>query len=117
MQQAVGGEWLESWAEQARACIAGVTKIEALGFASIKPDKEQDIGELLSICVVHAPGRVGGQPRGAGASRLEDRHARRDIEARALEHDVILVTRNVDDFKVVEGLRVINPFEESGAPR
>jgi predicted nucleic acid-binding protein len=39
------------------------------------------------------------------------------IAATALEHDVILVSRNVDDFKVVEGVRVINPFEESGAPR
>jgi len=39
------------------------------------------------------------------------------IAATALEHNVILVTRNVDVFKSVKGLRVINPFEETGAPR
>jgi toxin FitB len=32
------------------------------------------------------------------------------IAATALEHGVPLVTRNVDDFKHIPGLQVINPF-------
>jgi predicted nucleic acid-binding protein len=35
------------------------------------------------------------------------------IAASALAHDLPLVTRNVDDFKHIAGLRLINPFEAS----
>ena len=111
------GEWLESWAEQAQACIASVTEIEALGFASIKPDEERPLEELFATCIVHALDqavidRAVLVRRGSKIATLDA-----IIAATALEHDVILVTRNVDDFKGVEGLRIINPFEESGAPR
>ncbi len=32
------------------------------------------------------------------------------IAATALEYDLTLVTRNVDDFKQVESLKLVNPF-------
>ena len=32
------------------------------------------------------------------------------IAATALEYDLTLVTRNVDDFKHVENLKLVNPF-------
>jgi predicted nucleic acid-binding protein len=35
------------------------------------------------------------------------------IAATALEHGLMLVTQNVNDFKGVEGLRILNPFEEA----
>jgi len=112
-----GGEWLAPWTEHAQACIASVTKIEALGFAAIKADEKQAIEELFSTCVVHALDaavidRAVQVRRGSKIATLDA-----IIAATALEHDVILVTRNVDDFKGVEGLRIINPFEEGGAPR
>ena len=34
------------------------------------------------------------------------------IAATALEHDLSLVTRNTDDFQWIEGLTLVNPFEE-----
>jgi predicted nucleic acid-binding protein len=34
------------------------------------------------------------------------------IAATALEQGLTLVTQNVDDFKGVEGLRILNPFEQ-----
>lgn len=112
-----GGEWLAPWTEGAHACVASVTEIEALGFASIKPDEERAIEELFATCVVHALDqavidRAVLVRRGSKIATLDA-----IIAATALEHDVILVTRNVEDFEGVEGLRVINPFEESGAPR
>jgi len=33
------------------------------------------------------------------------------IAATALLHDYILLTRNVDDFKSIDGLEIINPWE------
>jgi hypothetical protein len=35
------------------------------------------------------------------------------IYAAALAHDLPLVTRNVDDFKHIAGLKLINPFAAS----
>jgi predicted nucleic acid-binding protein len=34
------------------------------------------------------------------------------IAATALEHALSLVTRNTDDFQWIEGLTLVNPFEE-----
>lgn len=107
-----GGEWLAPWAEHPQACIASVTKIEALGFASIKPDEEQAINELFGTCIVHALDeavidRAVLVRRGPKIGTLDA-----IIAATALEHDVVLVTRNVEDFKDVRGLRVLDPFEE-----
>lgn len=34
------------------------------------------------------------------------------VAGTALLHDLTLVTRNVDDFKGIDGLRVMNPFAE-----
>ena len=89
-----------------------MTEIEALGFAAIKPDEEQAINELFGTCIVHALDeavidRAVLVRRGPKIGTLDAM-----IAATALEHDVVLVTRNVDDFKGVQGLRVLNPFEE-----
>ena len=107
-----GGEWLAPWTEHPQACIASLTKIEALGFAAIKPDEEQAINELFGTCIVHALDeavidRAVLVRRGPKIGTLDA-----IIAATALENDVVLVTRNVDDFKGVQGLRVLNPFEE-----
>ena len=94
-----------------------MTEIEALGFAAIKLDEERAIEEFFVTCVVHALDqavidRAVQVRRGSKIATLDA-----IIAATALAHDVISVTRNVDDFKGVEGLRFINPFEESGSPR
>ena len=110
------GEWLAPWTEHPQACMASVTKIEALGFASIKPEEEQAIKELFGTCIVHTLDeavidRAVTVRRGPKIGTLDA-----IIAATALEHDVVLVTRNVDDFKGVEGLRMVNPFEERRLP-
>jgi toxin FitB len=107
-----GGEWLAPWTESPQAAIASVTKIEALGFASIKPDEESAIADLFATCIVHALDdavidRAVNVRRGSRISAMDA-----IIAATALEHDLTLVTQNVDDFKGVRGLRLANPFEE-----
>ena len=37
------------------------------------------------------------------------------IAATALHHQLVLATRNTDDFKEIEGLAYINPFEPQNA--
>jgi len=107
------GEWLAPWTESPQAAIASVTKIEALGFASIKPDEELAIQELFATCIVHAldDAVIDRAVRVRRRSKISAMDA--IIAATALEHGLTLVTQNVDDFKGVEGLRVVNPFEEA----
>jgi toxin FitB len=38
------------------------------------------------------------------------------VAATALLHDLTLVTRNVDDFLGIDGLRILNPFAEPTRP-
>jgi predicted nucleic acid-binding protein len=38
------------------------------------------------------------------------------IAATALVHDLTLVTRNVDDFRWITGLRLLNPFDAQAPP-
>jgi predicted nucleic acid-binding protein len=108
-----GGEWLAPWTESPQAAIASVTKIEALGFASIKPDEELAIQELFATCIVHAldDAVIDRAVRVRRRSKISAMDA--IIAATALEHALALVTQNVDDFKGVEGLRIVNPFEEA----
>ena len=68
--------------------------------------------ELFGTCILHALDdavidRAVRVRRGSKISAMDA-----IIAATALEHDLALVTQNVDDFKGVEGLRVVNPFEE-----
>jgi hypothetical protein len=94
------------------AAIASVTKIEALGFTSIKPDEELAIQELFATCVLHAlddavVDRAILVRRGAKIRAMDA-----IIAATALEHGLTLVTQNVNDFKGVTGLCILNPFEQ-----
>ena len=107
-----GGEWFAPWTESPQAAIASVTKIEALGFASIKPDEELAIQELFATCIVHAldDAVIDRAVRVRRRSKISAMDA--IIAATALEHGLTLVTQNVDDFKGVEGVRIVNPFEQ-----
>lgn len=106
-----GGEWLAPWIESPQAAIASVTKIEALGFASIKPEEERAIDELFGTCIVYAldDAVIARAVRVRRGSKISVMDA--IIAATALEHDLMLVTQNVDDFKGIEGLQIVNPFE------
>ncbi|MEI6279408.1 MAG: type II toxin-antitoxin system VapC family toxin [Verrucomicrobiae bacterium] len=105
-----GGEWLSEWTDDPAAAIASVTRIEALGFPGISREEEEAIRGFLSDSICHA---------------LDDAVIERAIRLRqirkmgamdaiiaatALEYDLTLVTRNADDFKHVENLKLVNPF-------
>ena len=69
--------------------------------------------EFFDTCIVHAldDAVIDRAVRVRRGSRISAMDA--IIAATALEHGLMLVTQNVDDFKGVEGLRVVNPFAEA----
>ena len=93
--------------------ISVVTRIEVLGFPRLTPEDKTDLLAFLA----------GGQEfaldeavvEGAVRLRQERRMSLGDaiIAATALVHDLPLMTRNVDDFKHVTGLHLINPFDSA----
>jgi len=104
------GAWLNPWTRHPGAACASVTRVEALGYTGISAEEDEAIrefpGAVLSYAldddVIEAAVRLRQQKR----MKLGDAI----IAATALEYGVPLVTRNVNDFKHIPGLEIINPF-------
>ena len=107
-----GGEWLAPWTEAPAAAIASVSRVEALGFPGISADEEAALREFIAanLCypldddVIERAIRLRRMRKMGTADAI--------IAATALEFALPLVTRNVDDFKHIAGLEIINPFAE-----
>lgn len=105
------GEWLSKWTDDPDAAIASVSRVEALGFHRISVEEDAAIRRVIATSV--------GYPlddeiiERAIALRQGKRMGLADalIAATALEFGLPLVTRNKDDFKHIEGLQIINPFD------
>lgn len=90
--------------------ISAITKIEVLGFPYPTQEAESAAEELintmvligLSEKVIHQTIRL------RKVMRIKTPDA--IIAATALQHQLVLATRNTDDFKDIEGLTYINPF-------
>ena len=105
-----GGDWLNTWTEDPTAAIASVSRVEALGYHRITGDENVALRRFFSSSpsyplddeVIERAIALRKQTNMGLADAL--------IAATALEYDLPLVTRNIDDFKHIAGLRVINPF-------
>ncbi len=104
------GTWLSVWTRHPQAAFASVTRVEALGYAGISAEEDEAIREFLMEVpsysldddVIEAAVRLRQQKQ----MKLGDAI----IAATAREYGVPLVTRNVNDFKHIPGLEIINPF-------
>lgn len=90
--------------------VSVVTRIEVLGYHRLTHEDKTDLltflscGQELAIddAVVQTAVRLRQQRRMGLGDAI--------IAATALVHNLPLVTRNVDDFKHVENLKLVNPF-------
>jgi predicted nucleic acid-binding protein len=105
------GAWLAPWTQHPEAACASVTRVEALGFAGINAEEDQAIRAFLNEVIVYALDEE--VIECAVRLRQQRRMKLGDaiIGATAMEYGLPLVTRNVDDFRHIPGLQVINPFE------
>lgn len=109
-----GGEHLRPWLEDAGAMVSIVSRIEALGFPRITV--EEDVALVAALDSLIEAGLTDAVAKRAITLRQERKMGLADaiIAGTALVHDLPLVTRNVDDFKHVPGLTLIDPFTNKG---
>ncbi|MGB8167358.1 MAG: type II toxin-antitoxin system VapC family toxin [Chthoniobacteraceae bacterium] len=94
------------------AGVSVVTMVEVLGYHLLTREEESDLRALLNELSIFPTDIVVAER--AVALRQQRKMGLGDalIAATALVHQCPLVTRNVDDFKHVAGLEIINPFAE-----
>jgi predicted nucleic acid-binding protein len=90
--------------------ISVIVKIEVLGYNDI-PHKMEAMEKFVAMSQTipldnHITQRTIELRRKHKKLKLGDAI----IAATALEHQLVLLTRNVDDFKSVSGLQIINPY-------
>lgn len=94
-------------------CYASITFIEALGYSEILSAEEQRITKFLAtiteISLSETIIRTAIRLRQLNKMTLGDSI----IAATALENGKVLWTANIDDFKHIEGLELINPLNNS----
>lgn len=104
------GDWLAPWTSHPDAAIASVTLIETLGFAGISPEEETAILYFIDSSPTYSLDdeviKQAIQLRQQKKMKLGDAI----IAATAVAYNIPLVTRNVDDFKHIVGLDLMNPF-------
>jgi len=93
--------------------VSVVSYVEVLGYHKLKEAEKQTLEEFFTASKILA---ISDQ---VAAIAVELRQQRKMslgdslIAATALTHNLILVTRNTDDFKWVTNLSVQNPFDET----
>ena len=103
---------MSPWTDNPSAAIASGSRVEALGFPGISEEEESAIRSFFdaTLCyaldddVIERAIRLRRKKKMGTADAI--------IAATALEFGLPLVTRNVDDFKHIAELEIINPFAE-----
>jgi len=104
-----GGE-LRNWLRQFPSSISIISEVEVLGYHLLQPEELTHLRIFLDqIPVIPLTSSIARQ---AISLRQKQKIGLADalIAATAIELQYPLVTRNVADFKRIEGLHLINPF-------
>ena len=101
-----GNEFLDAWLTAEGARMSAISIPEVLGFTGLSAEDEAWFARLFVRAVTEPILRRGAALRRQRRMKLGDSI----IAATAMEIGADLVTRNVDDFKHIAGLKLINPF-------
>lgn len=108
-------DWLREDVLGQPFAVSQATRVEVLGWHRITPEDKTDLeaflaaGSLLSLTDAIADLAI--TLRQTKKMSLGDAF----IAATAMEHDLELITRNIDDYKHIAGLRLVNPFDNAPA--
>ncbi len=103
--------YLQRFMRDKEAGCSAITQVEVLGYPRLSPDEKHYLEACFAnIKIYPIDSNV---IQAAVALRQQRKMSLGDaiIAATALEYHQTLITRNVDDFAWVEGLKVINPLE------
>lgn len=91
--------------------ISAISKLEVMGYHALKQEEKQILESTLGM--MHILTISSATIDRAIALRQQKSMSVGDaiIAATALEHDLTVVTRNVDDFSWIDKLNLVNPLE------
>jgi predicted nucleic acid-binding protein len=104
--------WLRELIAEHEPAVSALSYVETLGYHRLTEAERQLLEEFFAVSLV-LPISQSVLDR-AVALRQMRRMTLGDaiVAGTSLTHDLILVTRNVEDFQWIEGLQSLNPFEE-----
>jgi predicted nucleic acid-binding protein len=104
--------WLREFIAQHELVVSALSYVETLGYHRLTEAERRLLEEFFAVSFVLPIS----QPilDRAVALRQMRRMTLGDaiIAGTSLTHDLVLVTRNVEDFQWIAGLQLLNPFEE-----
>lgn len=105
-----GGEALSAYLNHPDASVSIISRIESLGFSRLVAEEGTKITKSLEL-LAELPLDNEIALRAIALRQLKKMNlGDAIIGATALEYGVPLVTRNVDDFKHIPGLQIIDPY-------
>jgi len=103
---------LRQWCFSQKICASNISRLEVLGYYKLTKQDEKDLADLFEKSTIYPVSSIIIEQ----AINLR-RHKSMSIgdaiiAATALEYSETLVTRNEADFKCVDKLKLINPFDK-----
>ena len=105
--------FLGTYLEAQGISVSEITRLEVLGYHRLRAEDQHRFERLFQeVRVIQIEAAVIEQ---AIALRQRRRIGLADsvVAATALVHGLALVTRNVDDFRWIDSLNLVNPFEDA----
>lgn len=103
---------LRAWCMKQSVCASNITRLEVLGYHQLSEKDKEDFHQLFERTEIYPVSSAIIEL--AIGLRQQRKMSLGDaiIATTALEYRQTLVTRNVNDFDWVEGLKVVNSFDE-----